>query len=303
MASVGALFLLAFAIKAAAFPVNAWLPASYHAPPAALSALLAGLLTKVGIYALLRTLVALLPAARETLEPVIAVIAVATMLVGPLGAVAETNQRRAIGFILIGGIGVTLAGLALASEAGIAGATLYVFHAILTMTALYLVAGLVEKATGETDSRQMGGLYAASAPISILFFIGVLAASGTPPFLGFWPKLLLLQAGAHASGLLGGTVMVALVLNALLTLIAGTRLWAHIFWRQRPEGRPTATLAIKPLGRRGTSFGLVPTGVLVAAILVASFWPDLPVTAANRAAQSLIDPASYIAAVGLEGTP
>jgi multicomponent Na+:H+ antiporter subunit D len=303
MASVGALFLLAFGIKAAAFPVNAWLPASYHAPPAALSALLAGLLTKVGVYALLRTLVALLPEARETLEPVIAILAIATMLIAPLGAIAETNLRRAIGFILIGGIGVTLAGLALPSQAGVAGATLYVFHAILTLTALYLVAGLVERATGETDSRQMGGLYAASAPISILFFISMLAAAGTPPFLGFWPKLLLLQAGAGASDFTGGTIAVALLLNALLTLIAGTRLWAHIFWRQGPEGKPSATLAVKPLGSRGIGFGLVPASVLVAAILAASFWPGLPVAAANRAAAGLIDPADYIAAVGLEVRP
>ena len=303
MASVGALFLLAFGIKAAAFPVNAWLPASYHAPPAALSALLAGLLTKVGVYALLRTLVALLPAARETLEPVIAILAIATMLIAPLGAIAETNLRRAIGFILIGGIGVTLAGLALPSQAGIAGATLYVFHAILTMTALYLVAGLVERATGETDSRQMGGLYAASAPISILFFVAMLAAAGTPPFLGFWPKLLLLQAGVGASDFTGGAVAVALLLNALLTLIAGTRLWAHIFWPQGPEGKPSTILTVKPLGQRGIGFGLVPASVLVAAILVASFWPGLPVAAANRAAAGLIDPADYIAAVGLEERP
>ena len=88
-----------------------------------------------------------------------------------------------------------------------------------------------------------------------------------------------------------------------LTLIAGTRLWAHIFWRQGPEGKPSAILTVKPLGHRGIGFGLVPASVLVAAILVASFWPGLPVSAANRAAAGLIDPTNYIAAAGLEERP
>src|SRR5690606_12099005 len=127
-------------------------------------------------------------------EPVLVTIAVATLLIAPLGAIAETNLRRAIGFFVIGGVGSVLVGIALPSLAGVSGAGLYVFHAILTMTAFYLVAGLVESRTGQTDTRRMGGIYAASAPLSILFFVLVLATAGVPPFLGFWPKLLLLQA-------------------------------------------------------------------------------------------------------------
>ncbi len=81
---------------------------------------------------------------RELLDPVLTVIAVATLVLGPLGAIAETNLRRALGFLVIGGIGATLAGLAIGNEVGLAGATTYVLHAMLTMTALYLVAGLIE---------------------------------------------------------------------------------------------------------------------------------------------------------------
>ncbi|HTO28245.1 MAG TPA: proton-conducting transporter membrane subunit, partial [Devosia sp.] len=204
MAGVAALLLLAFGMKAAAFPVNAWLPAAYHTPPAVVSALFAGLLTKVGAYAMLRTLVVLLPGSRDLLEPVLVAIALATLLIAPLGAIAETNLRRAIGFLVIGGIGSVLSGIAIPSLTGASGAGLYVFHAILTMTALYLVAGLIERQTGETDTRRMGGLYVASAPVSILFFALVLAAAGVPPFLGFWPKLLLLQAGLAEGGWSGG---------------------------------------------------------------------------------------------------
>jgi multicomponent Na+:H+ antiporter subunit D len=296
MAGVAALLLLAFGMKAAAFPVNAWLPASYHAPPAAVSALFAGLLTKVGAYALLRALVVLLPASRDLLEPVLVAIAVGTLLVAPLGAIAETNLRRAIGFLVIGGIGAILAGIAVPSVAGVSGAGLYIFHAILTMTALYLTAGLIERGTGQGDTRRMGGLYAASAPLSILFFVLILAAAGVPPFLGFWPKLLLLEAGIGAGGWSGGLVTTALLVNAVLTLIAGSRLWAHIFWRPAPDG---AALVDVPRREIWTSLGAA--SVLVALIVIAGLWPNGLFVALGAGAADLVDPTRYVDAIGLAG--
>lgn len=297
MAGIAALLLLAFGTKAAAFPVNAWLPASYHTPPAAVSALFAGLLTKVGVYAMLRALVVLLPASRELLEPVLVAVAVATLLIAPLGAIADTNLRRAIGFLVIGGVGSVLAGIAIPSLAGVSGAGLYVFHAILTMTALYLVAGLVEWQTGATDTRRMGGLYQASAPLSILFLVLVLATAGVPPFLGFWPKLLLLQAGLGDGGWPGGLIAAALVLNAVLTLVAGSRLWAHIFWRPAPD---TAAIAPDPAHSGGwLRFGAV--GALVAIVVAAGLWPNGLFEALRLGAPDLIDPSRYVAAIGLAG--
>jgi multicomponent Na+:H+ antiporter subunit D len=307
MAGVGALFLLAFGMKAAAFPVNAWLPASYHAPPAVISALFAGLLTKVGAYALLRGLVAVLPASRDLLEPALALIAVATLLTAPLGAIAETNLRRALGFLVVGGIGSVMAGLAMPSQAGIAGAGFYILHALLTMSALYLVAGLIERRTGATDTRAMGGLYAASTPLSILFFVLVLASAGVPPFLGFWPKLLLLQAGIGqgvdgAASWVGLAITLALVINAVLTLIAGTRLWAHIFWRQESiEPRSKASLA--PLPARAAP-AVAAVTVLTGIIVLGGLWPAPLMEGANTGAAGIIDPSAYRAATNLwEGTP
>ena len=297
MAGVAALLLLAFGMKAAAFPVNAWLPAAYHAPPAVISALFAGLLTKVGVYALLRSLVVLLPASREVLEPVLITIALATLVIAPLGAIAETNLRRSIGFLVIGGVGAVLAGIAIPSLAGVSGAGLYVFHAILTMTALYLVAGLVERQTGETDSRRMGGIYAASAPLSILLLVLVLASAGVPPFLGFWPKLLLLQAGIGEGGWTGGLVTGALLVNAVLTLIAGSRLWAHVFWRAAPYG--AVDMARSDDG--GARMRFAATGILVAIILAAGLWPNGLFEALRAGAPDLLDPSRYVAAIGLAG--
>jgi multicomponent Na+:H+ antiporter subunit D len=308
------LFLLAFGIKAAAFPVNAWLPASYHTPSPAISALFGSLLTKVGVYALLRTLVVLMPGTHPFLSSFIAAIAILTLVLAPMGAIAETNLRRAVGFMVIGGIGAIIAGLALPSVQGLAGAIMYVLHAMLSLTALYLVAGLIEKLTGTNDTRQMGGVYAANSLVSILFLVLILAVSGVPPFLGFWPKLLLLSAGSDFAGLVakGGVVdygalalVLALLLNAILTLIAGSRLWAHIFWRAGPEGALSerANDKLRPLSRREAGFGLVATSVLVAIVFIAGLWPNLLFEVGHIAASDLVNPQRYIAAVGLGGAP
>lgn len=313
MTSVAAIFLLAFGMKAAAFPVNAWLPASYHTPPAAISALLAGLLTKVGVYALLRTLVALLPASRDVLDPVLTAVAILTLLIAPLGAIAETHLRRALGFLVIGGIGATIAGMALPTAEGIAGSAVYIVHAMLTMTALYLTAGLIEKLTGEVDTRKMGGLYAAASVPSILFFVLMLAVAGVPPLLGFWPKLLLIEAGLDGSGLVSGTIdwgalllTIALLLNALLTLIAGARLWAHMFWRAGAEGplSETPNTNLRRLRRREIWLGLAPTVLLVLIVVLLGLMPQVLFELGFTAARDLLEPALYVEAVGLpEGTP
>ena len=284
LTAVAALFALAFGMKAAVFPVNAWLPAAYHAPPPAVSALMGGLLTKVGVYALLRTLVMLLPVAREHLAPVLLAVAIATAILGPLSAIAETNLRRAIGFMLIGGIGLMLLSLSGVEMFAVAGSIAYGVHAILTLTGLYLVACLIERATGQGDTRQMRGLYAANSSLSILFLVLVFAVSGVPPFLGFWPKLLMLQGFVSTTAWLP---LFVVLLNALLTLIAGSRLWSHIFWRG------TADKAALPQSPVAAAW------ILLAVIVALGLAPAILIDAATTAAQDLLAPVRYIASVGL----
>lgn len=299
MTAIAALLLLAFSMKAAAFPLNAWLPASYHAPDPGTSALFAGLLTKVGTYALLRSLAALLPASRDILEPVIMLIAVLTLVISPLGAIAQTNLRRAIGFIVMGGVGSIIAGLAIYSERGLAGGIIYAFNSMLAMSALYLVAGLVERMTGATDSKHMGGVYTASSPLSILFIVLVFAAAGLPPFLGFWPKILLIEGSLNTGAFV---LTAAILLNSILTTIAGSRLWAHIFWRAGHEG-PQSEVPnekLRALTSRERGWALVPTAVLVAGITLLGLWPNLVIDAGRQAAVGILDTSRYVDAVGLE---
>src|SRR5690606_31704368 len=146
-------------------------------------------------------------------------------------------------------------------------------------------AGLIERVTGTRDTREMGGVYAANSPLSVIFLVLVLAVSGVPPFLGSWPKLLLLEAGLDAMGVVAGgdidyraaALSFALLLNALLTLIAGTRLWAHIFWRAGPEGAlsEAPNERLRPLTRRENWFGIVPTAALAATVVVLGILPNV----------------------------
>lgn len=284
LAPIAALFTIAFAAKAAVFPVNAWLPASYHAPPAAVSALIGSLLTKVGAYALLRLLVMLLPGPRDVLGPLVTFLGMATMVLGPLGALAETNLRRSIGFMLIGGIGVIVVAVPSGDPVTVSGGILYTAHAMLTLAGLYLVAGLIERITGNGDTRVMGGLYAARPGLSLALLALFLAISGVPPFLGFWPKLILIRGFVGE----GAWVQVAgILLNALLMLVACSRLWSRICWR---PGH-----GIAPPHAQGTGAVTIVTGTVV----LLGLWPNLLIGPATIAAHDLLSPARYIAATGL----
>ena len=297
--TIGLLFLFAFGIKAAAFPANAWLPASYHTPAVSVSALFGGLLTKVGAYAAIRVLTMALPQAHAQLDWIIAIVAAMTLILAPLGALAQTNLRRAIGFFVIGGIGAIFAGFALGSVHGIGGAIFYAFHSMLTITAFYLLGGLVERMTGTSDIRKMGGIYGASSLVSFLFVIMVFAISGLPPFLGLWPKILLVEGSIRADN---WWLVFALLANSFLTLVAVSRLWAHIFWRNGQEGerseQPNADL--RSLARKETGFALVPTVALFAVIVGLGLFPNWLFNASGIAARDMLTPERYISAVFTE---
>jgi multicomponent Na+:H+ antiporter subunit D len=311
LATITALLLVAFGTKAAVFPVQGWLPASYHTPAPAVSALVGGLLTKVGVYALLRTLLMLLPTGFALLQPLVAVLAAATLVLAPLGALNETNLRRAIGFWLIGGVGAAVAGIALGAPGGAAGAASYAVHAMLTVGALYLVAGLIEREAAlpaGADGRPRRSVWLAMA-----FFALMLAIAGVPPFLGFWPKLVLLSAAAQpGDGAVHWGLAACLLLNAFLTLLGGARLWARLFWRgeREPAPAPSATPAAeapapgaeaKPLARDRVAFAA--TAVLTLGVIVLGLWPAPLLAWAEAAGAGLAHPQRYIAAVGPEVRP
>ena len=228
-----ALLLVAFAIKAAVFPLSAWLPDSYPTAPAPVTAVFAGLLTKVGVYAIIRTQTLLFPGGR--LDTLLLCAALATMLVGILGAVVQYDIRRMLSFTLVSHIGYMVFGIALGSTAGLAGAVFYVAHHIVVQATLFAVAGLVERQGGSTAVNRLGGLAGASPLLAVLFFVPAMNLAGIPPLSGFVGKLGLLQAGVADGGVLAWVLVGGGVLTSLLTLVAVSRVWTRAFWRPRSQ--------------------------------------------------------------------
>jgi multicomponent Na+:H+ antiporter subunit D len=288
------MLLLAFGVKAAVFPLSAWLPDSYPTAPAPVTAVFAGLLTKVGVYAIIRTETLLFPGGQ--VSTLLMIAAGLTMVVGILGAVAQSDIKRLLSFTLVSHIGYMIFGVALSTVAGLSGAIFYVVHHITVQTTLFLVAGLVEERAGSTELRKLGGLAKLAPLLAVLFFIPAMNLAGIPPFSGFLGKLGLLQAGVAEGGVLPWLLVAAATLTSLLTLYAASRVWNIAFWRapQLPASDPPVTL---PRLMTGSTVALV--GLGVALTLVAG--PLFEVT--SEAAADLRERHPYVQAVFPEGTP
>ncbi|WP_433286219.1 Na+/H+ antiporter subunit D [Micromonospora sp. CA-244673] len=280
--------LLAFGIKAAVFPVSAWLPDSYPTAPAPVTAVFAGLLTKVGVYAIIRTETLLFPGGQ--VSTLLMVVAGLTMVVGILGAAAQSDMKRIFSFTLVSHIGYMIFGVALSTVAGLAGAIFYVVHHITIQTTLFLVAGLVEERAGSTDLRRLGGLARIAPLLAVLFFVPAMNLAGIPPFSGFLGKLGLLQAGVAAGGALPAVVVGAGTLTSLLTLYAASRVWNIAFWRA-----PRVASAGPPVRLPGLMVGATAALVLLGLVLTLAAGPLFRVTA--DAATDLRQRTPYVRAV------
>ena len=238
------LLLVTFSVKAAVFPLSLWLPDSYPTAPAPVTAVFAGLLTKVGVYAILRIQTLLFP--DSPLTNLLMWAALVTMLVGIMGAVAQSDIKRMLSFTLVSHIGYMIFGIGLATESGISGAVFYVAHHITIQTALFLVVGLIERRAGSTSLLRLGGLARLSPLLGILFFVPAMNLAGIPPMSGFLGKVGLLQAGL-AVGTPQAIVLVAGgVATSLLTLYAVAKTWTIAFWRTPEQAHETAQALPSP---------------------------------------------------------
>jgi multicomponent Na+:H+ antiporter subunit D len=291
--TLATLLLVAFGIKAAVFPLFFWLPASYHTPPVAVSALFAGLLTKVGVYALVRAFTLVFTGEPAFTHGLILVVAALTMATGVLGAVAQTDTRRLLSFHIVSQIGYMILGLGLFTPLALAGTVFYLVHHIVVKTNLFLVAGAVRHLRGSFDLRRLGGVWRTNPGLGLLFLVPALSLAGIPPLSGFWGKLVLVKAGLDAEQ----WVVTAVALGvSLLTLFSMTKIWNEAFWKDAPEDEhEPAPPARVPALLLAPIVGLA--AVTVAVGLLAGPVFDL----AWRAAAQLADPSAYVAAV--LGTP
>jgi multicomponent Na+:H+ antiporter subunit D len=288
-AALSMLFLTAFGIKAGLFPLFFWLPASYHAPPAAVGALLAGLLTKVGVYAMIRVFTLLFPDPDASVYTMLLVLSAATMLAGLIGAISQQDFRRVLSFNLVGHIGFTTVGLALWTPAALGGSIFYVLHHMLVISSLFLVSGLLLRQRRTTDLRALGGVYRSQPAVALLAMVPLFSLAGVPPLSGFIAKVAVVGPMISAGHYPLATVALAV---SLLTLWSMARLWEESFWKPAPA----AALGSVPQARLGASI-VAPVALLVTLTIAVTVVAGPLAALTTRAAQQLLNPDEYQRAV------
>ena len=289
--ALGLLLLVVFGVKAAIFPLFQWLPDSYPTAPSPVTALFAGLLTKVGVYAIIRTQTLLFPTG-GTASTILLVLAALTMTVGVLGAIAQDDVKRILSFHIVSQIGYMIFGLGLFTLAGVAGAVLYIVHHIVVKTTLFLVGGIIEETTGTGQLHRLGGLLHGAPLLAALFLLPALSLAGIPPLSGFVAKLALVQAGFGAQQWAAAGVALAV---SLFTLFSMTKIWNGVFWGAPDELPPHAESVQGSF--RAPRLMTASTAVMVAVSLGFVVVAGPLYAFSERAATVLLDRTDYIEAV------
>ncbi len=292
---VSILFMVAFGVKAAIFPLFFWLPASYHTPPVAVSAIFAGLLTKVGVYALIRFFTTIFNHNIEFTHTILLVSATLTMFTGVLGAAAQSDFRKILSFHIISQIGYMILGLALFSPLAIAGAVFYIIHHIIVKTNLFFVSGVVKRLKGSYLLNEVGGVYKYYPFIGLLFLIPALSLAGIPPLSGFWAKFVVIKAGLELNQYF--VVGIALLVG-ILTLFSMTKIWNEVFWKDDPSGDNQKVNELYQSLNRTKKFLIFSPIVFLALItIIIGFYAEPFFTFANNVAVQLLDSKEYINSV------
>ncbi len=285
-------FLLGFGIKSAVFPLYYWLPSSYHTPPSAVAATFGGLLTKVGVYAILRVF-SLMFIPDEFTKNLLMVMAVLTILTGAFGALIKTNIRRLFSYLIVCHIGFMLGGIAMFTKAALMGAVFYLIHDIMVKTNMFLIAGYIRQVRGTMDMNRLGGLYASYPLISLIIALVLFSLVGVPPLSGFWPKIYLFQeafVGKHYF------FVGALIVGSLVTMYVIAKMWADVFWKKCPD-ESVMEDKFKELPPFKKLLLVMPILLLCSVTLYIGLNAENIVIAVDRISNELLDTSSYVRTV------
>ncbi|MFZ5431017.1 MAG: proton-conducting transporter membrane subunit [Bacteroidota bacterium] len=229
------LFFMAFGIKAAVFPFFFWLPSSYHTPPVAVTAFFAALLTKVGVYAMIRVFTLFFIQDPQFWHTLLLAVAGLTMVVGGMAAASHYEIRRILSFHIISQIGYMIFGLGVFTPLALAGAIYFMIHNMLAKTNTFLVAGHINRLKGTYKLKSIGGLYKSYPLLGILFIIPAFALAGVPPLPGFFGKFFLIKAGFEAEKWFISGVA---IFTGVLTVFSMIKIWNEAFFKKGLEEVP-----------------------------------------------------------------
>ncbi|ANX12995.1 Na+/H+ antiporter subunit D [Fictibacillus arsenicus] len=281
LTGIAILLFVVFATKGALFPLYFWLPKSYIVPSPVVSALFGALLTKVGVYSMLRVYTLIFSHKLELTHTFFIWVATITMLIGVIGALSTSNVKLIIAYNIMPSIGFMLLGIGTFSAESLAGTIYYLVHDMAIKAALFFLAGLLVWHAGTSNLNKMGGYIKTSPLLGWMFFIAALVLAGIPPFSGFIGKYLLLRGAFDEEHYMAAGIG---LLSSLLILFSVIRIFIGAFWGEI-KGEP------KEKVRRS---GLAASGLLIAISILLGVGAEWFYPYIQSAADSLIDPQIYI---------
>ena len=287
------MFFVAFGIKSAVFPLYFWLPSSYHTPPSAIAAVFGGLLTKVGVYALLRIFTVIFVPSLF-MSHVFGGVAVMTLLTGSFGILIQRDLRKLFSYMIVCHIGYMIAGLSMYTAVALTGALFYLIHDIVVKTNIFLAAGLIHKIKGTLNMDSLAGMYSGYPGLSLIMAVVLFSLAGIPPFSGFWPKIYFFEAGFRT----GSYVLIAAIMVAsFMTLYVLGRLWVEVFWQELPLKGIDKQDLFKTMSAPRRSLLVIPVLLLASVSLYIGFFAEHIIAVSRHIADELMDTSFYIEAV------
>lgn len=281
------IFFVVFGLKGAVFPLYFWLPRTYTEPPAPIAAMFGGVLTKVGVYAMIRVFTLLFVGNVAFTHSIITVVAAFTMLLGVFGALSQMDFKRILSFHVISQVGYMVMGLGLYTVWSLAGAIFYIAHHMIIKSSLFLFEGATEKLTGTSDLHKMGGLLNKYPWLGWGFFIAGMSLAGVPPLSGFFSKFVLMQAAVDVGNY---WILAAALVTGFFTLFSMSKIFFYVFWGEE-KPLPEAAKSIKYWKLLPSCF------VLVLLSIGMGLAAEPMMEMALRAANQLMNPEIYINAV------
>ena len=283
---IAVLFLIVFGIKGGIFPLFFWLPGSYAAPPVPVLALFGALLTKVGVYAIIRTYTLFFTTDVGYTHELLMIISIITIIAGCIGALAYFDLKQIIIYNIVIAVGVILFGVSTMNESGLMGSVFYLIHDILIKGALFLLIGIIIKITGTSNLRKMGGLIKHYPILGWSYLIAAFGLAGIPPLSGFVGKLLIVQGGLEGEYLWQSIFILA---SSLVVLLSAIRIFIYAFWGEEKGSHDISPKLYRHL--------MAPTVTLVAITVLYGVGSEFLVPFMTDATSVLLDPSVYTDAV------
>jgi multicomponent Na+:H+ antiporter subunit D len=283
---IAVLFLIVFGLKGAIFPLFFWLPGSYYAPPAPVMALFGALLTKVGVYSIIRTYTLFFLQDTGYTHQLLGILAIITIIVGVIGAIAYSDVKMIIIYNIIVAVGVILFGVAVMEPESLTGSVFYLIHDMIVKAALFLLVGIMISIAGTSNLRKISGLIKRYPGLGWTFFIAALVLAGIPPFSGFVGKVLIVQGGFIGEHFWGAGIV---LISSLLVLFSIMRIFINGFWGAPQSYKGEEMVPVRKL--------LAAPVILVSISVLYGAGSEFVYPYISQAAETLANPSIYIDAV------